>query len=137
MSNIDCLIPTYVMNDFQKKTCGHTLGKISAIIVFVILLIIFLFSYLPKILEKGKKDDEEKKKEDKVTALLIFTFIFIISMVVYFIRKFFFKIEISQDNSMIQNFMKKGMTETEAIKELAKVRQFQSLRNRSTNYYYN
>ena len=57
MSKLDCLIPTYVMNDFQKETCGHTLGKISAIIIFFILLIFFSFIYLPQILKKKKKEN--------------------------------------------------------------------------------
>ena len=140
MSKLDCLIPTYVMNDFQKETCGHTLGKISAIIIFFILLIIFSFIYLPQILKKKKEDDEENKKKDKVkgsTLIIILICILLVSIAVYFIRIFFFKVEISQDKSMIQNFMKNyGMTETEAIKEIAKVRQIQALANRTT-YYHN
>ena len=145
MSNTDCFIPTYIMNDFQKETCGHTLGKVSALVIFFILLIFFSFIYLPRIFKKKKdEDDKENKKKDKVkisTLVIIFICILIVSIAVYFIRIFFFKVEISQDESMIQNFMNNyKMTETEAIKEIAKVRQMDAFRNRhrrGTTFYYN
>ena len=133
MSIFNCLNPIYTLNPIQKKTCPNTLGLISGSIVFIICLFLGYSIHTEDVkkFERNTVDaNGNKPKKPNLGSTMFGAFIcgLIMSVLVYFGTKFFFKIRVTQNDSIIQNYMDTyKMSEQEAINQLSRLRQQKEL----------
>ena len=131
ISIFNCLNPIYAMTELQKKTCPETIGKIWAVIIFIICLFFGYSSYNQNVKDYEKQGSPPGERPELISTMFGFFVCGLFTAVVfYYLIKFSFNIQITQNESMINAYMNThNYDRSEAIRELARIRQNQNLAN--------
>jgi Na+/melibiose symporter-like transporter len=132
MLDTTCFIPTYAMDSKDTaERCATQSGNITAIIFTIIIIIVTLTMYLSA---KKKYDDAENKNTVNKPNLIIYIsisglLIFISWLTIPFLSRLFSAMRWEQNETMINNYMKQGMTRAEAVNRISTLREAQAQRD--------
>jgi uncharacterized membrane protein len=132
MLDTNCFIPTYAMDSIETvERCSSQSGRMIAIMFTIIIIIITLILYYTAESEYEKAVNKEKAYKPNIFIYLGIASIFIVLswLLLPNAVKFFNTMRWKQNETMINNYIKQGMTRAEAVNRISTLREAQEQRD--------
>jgi succinate dehydrogenase hydrophobic anchor subunit len=132
MLDTTCFIPTYAMDSKETaEKCATQGGRITAAIITFIIIILILSTYYSANKKYDEAVDKENVRKPNIAIYLIIggILIAITWLTMPALTRFFSEVRWTQNETMINNYMKQGMTRAEAVNRISTLREAQAQRD--------
>lgn len=128
MIDTNCFIPVYTMDSKETAiNCGKSVGILYSVILTFFLILIIISVYFAQS-KKHKEDPVNNKKPNLPLLILISVIALILIWLIPVGMVYSNTISWNQNQKMIDNYMKQGMTRAEAVSRISTLREAQAQR---------
>ena len=132
MLDTTCFIPTYAMDSKDTvERCATQGGRITAAIFTFIIIIITISMYYSAMKKYDEATDKKTVSKPNIAIYLAISGMLIVItwLTMPALSRFFSMMRWNQNETMINNYMKQGMTRAEAVNRISTLREAQAQRD--------